>query len=75
MNCAGISGTMGRIDEIGFEDYRRCLEVNLDALWLCEREELKGMMAQDPIHGYDKSLLLFCLRGVYMSELVFAVQL
>jgi NAD(P)-dependent dehydrogenase (short-subunit alcohol dehydrogenase family) len=57
VNCAGISGTMGRIDELGFDNYRRCLEVNLDALWLCEREELKCMMEQDPINGYDNSLL------------------
>jgi NAD(P)-dependent dehydrogenase (short-subunit alcohol dehydrogenase family) len=80
VNCAGISGKTGRIDEIEFEDYKKCLEINLDALWLCEKEELKCMMEQESLNGYDTFLPLsfsflvfdFVVEG---SEVVSAVRL
>ena len=79
MNCAGISGKTGRSYDIEFADYKKCLEINLDGLWLCEKEELKCMMEQESLNGYEaipSSFLLFflqyCLEG---SEIGSAVRL
>lgn len=37
VNCAGIAGPTGAIEEISLDDWRRCLAVNLDAMFLVTR--------------------------------------
>lgn len=35
VNNAGVAGPTGRVEDISFEDWRRCLAVNLDGMFLC----------------------------------------
>jgi NAD(P)-dependent dehydrogenase (short-subunit alcohol dehydrogenase family) len=54
VNNAGISGKPGPTHEMEFLDHKRVQEVNVDGLWLCERAELKAMIAQDLVEGYSE---------------------
>jgi NAD(P)-dependent dehydrogenase (short-subunit alcohol dehydrogenase family) len=56
VNAAGITGNVLPTHEMSFEDYKNVQQVNLEGLWICEREELKAMLlSQDPIDGYVKN--------------------
>lgn len=37
VNNAGVSGPTALVEEMGFDDWRRCLAVNLDSVFLCSR--------------------------------------
>ena len=52
VNAAGISGKSIATDELDFEEYRRVQSINMEALWFCERAELRAMLAQEPVNGY-----------------------
>jgi NAD(P)-dependent dehydrogenase (short-subunit alcohol dehydrogenase family) len=64
VNNAGIAGKPGQTHEMNFEDYKVVQKVNVDALWLCQREELKAMVIQDTTNKYTSlsSRLLHSLR-------------
>lgn len=36
-------------------DFDRLIRINLKGTWLCEREELKQMMAQEPLSPIDEA--------------------
>ncbi len=42
-NCAGVSGTYGKVTELSLADWERTLAVNLTGVFLCLREELRRM--------------------------------
>jgi NAD(P)-dependent dehydrogenase (short-subunit alcohol dehydrogenase family) len=44
-NCAGVSGTYGKLAELSLADWERTLSVNLTGVFLCLREELRRMTA------------------------------
>ncbi len=37
VNNAGVAGPTGKVEDISLEDWRRCLAVNLDGMFLCTR--------------------------------------
>lgn len=43
VNCAGTSGAMGPLTELGTAEWRRVLDINLTGTFLCLREELRAM--------------------------------
>ena len=46
VNCAGIQGPTAGIEDISMEAWRRCLAVNLDAMYLTSRESVPHMKRQ-----------------------------
>ena len=52
VNAAGITGKSLATDEMEFEDYREVQRINMEALWLCERAEIRVMLEQDLMDGY-----------------------
>ena len=50
-NNAGVSVMGATIDEIGVEDWRRCIEINLTGSFICARAAFARMRAQDPQGG------------------------
>ena len=44
-NCAGVSGTYGKLADLSLADWDRTLAVNLTGVFLCLREELRRMTA------------------------------
>lgn len=46
-NAAGISGPQGGITEQTLEGMEKVLSVNLRGVWLCERAQVRQMMAQE----------------------------
>ncbi|MFK8020597.1 MAG: SDR family oxidoreductase [Pseudomonadales bacterium] len=40
VNCAGIQGPTAPVEEIAFEDWRRCVAVSLDGTFLCSRKAI-----------------------------------
>ncbi len=51
VNNAGSFGPSGDVDEIGVEEWRRTVEVNLTGVFLCAREAFRVMKRQDPRGG------------------------
>ena len=51
VNCAGVAGSPYPIDSTEFSDYQRVMKVNMDALFLCERAEVRAMLKQDLVDG------------------------
>jgi NAD(P)-dependent dehydrogenase (short-subunit alcohol dehydrogenase family) len=45
VNCAGVSGTYGKLADLSLADWDRTLAVNLTGVFLCVREELRRMTA------------------------------
>jgi NAD(P)-dependent dehydrogenase (short-subunit alcohol dehydrogenase family) len=43
VNCAGIAGPTAAVEDVNFEDWHRCLGVNLDATFLCSRKAIPMM--------------------------------
>lgn len=50
-NNAGMFGPQGPIDEIGYEDWRRVVDVNLNGMFLASRAAFRQMRAQTPQGG------------------------
>ena len=46
VNCAGIAGPTGVLENVRPEDWRRCLAVNLDATFLCARKAIPSMKSR-----------------------------
>lgn len=53
VNCAGIGGKAGATAELELEDFRAVQRVNVEALWLCQRAEVRVMLKQEMIDGYN----------------------
>jgi NAD(P)-dependent dehydrogenase (short-subunit alcohol dehydrogenase family) len=51
VNNAGIFGAGGAVDEVSLEDWRRAVDTNLTGAFLCAREAVRTMKAQDPRGG------------------------
>ncbi|KAF4950237.1 hypothetical protein FGADI_8325 [Fusarium gaditjirri] len=49
INNAGVGGPIKPSTETSLEEYRKVIDINTIGLWLCQREELKQMLSQDPI--------------------------
>ena len=62
VNNAGIAGKAGATHELDFQDYRKVLSVNTDAVWMCQRAELRAMVKQVPKDGYLLHLPFLTLR-------------
>ncbi len=45
VNNAGIAGPTGPVESLTLEDWRRCVEVNLDGAFLCARHAVRMMKA------------------------------
>ena len=43
VNCAGIQGPTATVEDISFGEWKRCLAVNLDAMYLTTRESVPHM--------------------------------
>jgi len=43
VNCAGIGGPAAPVEDLSYEDWRRCIAVNLDATFLCTRAAAASM--------------------------------
>lgn len=43
VNNAGIAGPTGPVDEIGFDEWRRCIAVDLDGVFLCARRAVPAI--------------------------------
>ena len=66
VNCAGITGTGLNTDATPSADYQKVMEVNIDAMFLCERAQIRAMLKQDLVDGYTTSIcraLKFRHRG------------
>ncbi|EHY88095.1 SDR family oxidoreductase [Saccharomonospora azurea] len=50
-NNAGTFGPVGSIDTVSVEDWRRTVDVNLTGMFLCAREAVRVMKAQEPRGG------------------------
>jgi len=46
VNNAGIAGPRGPIESIGYDEWRRTIEVNLNGMFYCIRQVVPGMKAQ-----------------------------
>ncbi|HEY8546517.1 MAG TPA: SDR family oxidoreductase [Acidimicrobiales bacterium] len=51
VNSAGVSGTFGNVVDQPADEWRRVVDVNLTAVFLCVRAELRQMLAQEPRGG------------------------
>ncbi len=45
VNCAGIGGPAAFVEDLSYDDWRRCLAVNLDGTFLCTRAVSAAMKA------------------------------
>jgi len=52
VNVAGTIGKFLATEEVEFEEFRRVQGINVDGVFLCEREELRCMLGQDEVAGY-----------------------
>jgi NAD(P)-dependent dehydrogenase (short-subunit alcohol dehydrogenase family) len=52
VNAAGVTGKSLATDEMEFEEYRVVQRINMEALWLCERAEIRAMLEQELTDGY-----------------------
>ena len=43
VNCAGIGGPAAFVEDLDYEDWRRCIAVNLDGTFLCTRAVVAAM--------------------------------
>ena len=50
-NNAGVSGPFKPIDEIGFDDWRAIMSVNVDGMFLCAKAAVRQFKAQRPQGG------------------------
>ncbi|MEQ5868355.1 SDR family oxidoreductase [Sagittula sp. NFXS13] len=50
-NNAGVSVMGGSIDEIAFDDWRRCMDINVTGSFLCAQAAFRQMRAQTPQGG------------------------
>ena len=62
VNIAGITGKVLTTDVSELDDFRQVQQVNVESLWLCEREELKVMLSQDTMDGCPPSTTMPDLR-------------
>jgi NAD(P)-dependent dehydrogenase (short-subunit alcohol dehydrogenase family) len=51
VNNAGTFGRPGSVDELGVEDWRKIVDTNLTGAFLCARQAVTMMKAQDPRGG------------------------
>jgi NAD(P)-dependent dehydrogenase (short-subunit alcohol dehydrogenase family) len=51
VNNAGTFGRPGRVDELSIQDWRQIVDVNLTGAFLCARQAVTMMKAQDPRGG------------------------
>jgi NAD(P)-dependent dehydrogenase (short-subunit alcohol dehydrogenase family) len=51
VNCAGMSGPVGRIDELKYEELLPLINLNVSAVFLCCREAVKRMSTRHGGHG------------------------
>jgi NAD(P)-dependent dehydrogenase (short-subunit alcohol dehydrogenase family) len=53
INNAGVGGKLGPTTEISGSEFRSTIDINLIGLWVCQREEIKHMLKQEPLaYGY-----------------------
>jgi NAD(P)-dependent dehydrogenase (short-subunit alcohol dehydrogenase family) len=52
VNVAGIAGVTRPTNEMELEEYRATQQINMEGLWLCERAEIRAMLAQDLKDGF-----------------------
>ena len=55
VNVAGIIGNNEPSTETSLDDFDKVNNVNYRGMWLCSREALKYMKAQDPLPSHDPS--------------------
>ncbi|KIW35869.1 uncharacterized protein PV06_11804 [Exophiala oligosperma] len=48
-NGVGTTGVPGPTHEMETASYDQVLDINTKSLWVCEREEIRSMMAQEPL--------------------------
>ncbi|KAI9730570.1 MAG: hypothetical protein M1834_005811 [Cirrosporium novae-zelandiae] len=48
VNNAGIPGPSGLTESLSTEDFQKVMGVNLLGTWMCQREEIKAMLKQEP---------------------------
>ncbi|KND93798.1 Bacilysin biosynthesis oxidoreductase BacC [Tolypocladium ophioglossoides CBS 100239] len=53
INCAGIFGPTKPSHEWHTSEFDNIFNTNLRGLWICSREEVKHMMAQEPLPTHD----------------------
>lgn len=46
VNCVGVSGPAGPIEDLSLDDWRSCLSANLDSAFLCSRKAAPALKAQ-----------------------------
>ncbi len=46
VNCAGTAGPTANVEDMDFEEWRRCLSINLDGQFLCSQCAIPPMKAQ-----------------------------
>lgn len=47
VNNAGISGPLGKTEDVTLTDWQRLISVNLNGVWLCQRSEIQQMVKQE----------------------------
>ncbi|KAL1968035.1 hypothetical protein VTN77DRAFT_2164 [Rasamsonia byssochlamydoides] len=47
VNCAGITGTLGKIEQLSSANLDQVLNINLRAMWLCEKAEIQQFLTQE----------------------------
>jgi NAD(P)-dependent dehydrogenase (short-subunit alcohol dehydrogenase family) len=53
INNAGVGGKLGPTTVLTASEFRSTIDINLIGLWVCQREEIKQMMKQEPLpHRY-----------------------
>jgi len=68
VNAAGISGKSLATDEMEFEEYRVVQRTNMEALWFCERAEIRVMLEQDLVDGYVS--INFIVNSIVFGDLL-----
>ncbi|KAN0119186.1 short chain dehydrogenase/ reductase [Hyaloscypha variabilis] len=51
VNNAGVGGKLGPTTEISGSDFRSTIDINLIGLWVCQREEIRHMLKQEPLEN------------------------
>ncbi|KAM5383715.1 hypothetical protein ACJZ2D_001704 [Fusarium nematophilum] len=63
VNNAGIGGPIMSSTDLSVEEYRKVIDVNMISLWVCQREEIKQMLRQEPIQNHMNTVN----RGVIVN--------
>lgn len=62
VNNAGIGGAIGPSHAMDLAEWERMISVNLNGTWLCQREEIRHMLQQQPLKDDRRSS-----RGVIVN--------